>query len=192
MRIENAKEIQEYVLIGVGADGQDKEWPVMGEAAIIRSHTVIYYGNKIGKNFQTGHGVLIRENNSIGDDVSVGSGTVIEHDVVIGNGVRIHSNAFVPEYSILEDGCWLGPNVVITNAKYPKSKDVKKNLKGAIVRTGAKVGANSTILPGVEVGVGALVGAGSVVTKNIPAGAVAYGNPALVVKQLQDLPCEYD
>lgn len=149
---------------------------------------MIYAGNRIGKRFQSGHNALIREENSIGDDVSIGSGSIIEHHVKIEDGVRIHSRAFVPEFSILEAGCWIGPGVVITNAKYPLAPDAKKTLKGATVRRGAKVGANSTLLPGVVIGENALVGAGSVVTKDVPAGAVVAGNPAKVIKMVSELP----
>ncbi len=161
---------------------------MIGEGAYIRSHSTIYAGNRIGARFQTGHSALIREENEIGDDVSIGSGSVIEHHVTIGNGVRIHSQAFIPEFTILEDDCWIGPRVVITNAKYPRSPLVKETLKGATIRRGAKIGANSTLLPGVEIGENALVGAGSVVTKDVPAGAVVAGNPAKIIKQISQLP----
>ena len=80
---------------------------------------MIYAGNVIGRNFQTGNKVNIRESNRIGDNVSVGTLSVIEHHVEIGNNVRIHTQVFIPEFSVLEDGCWIGPNVVFTNAKYP-------------------------------------------------------------------------
>lgn len=161
---------------------------VIGDGACIGSHTVIYEGNQIGKRLSTGHHVLIREDNQIGDDVSVGSGTVIEHHVLIGSRVRLHSNVFVPEFSILEDDCWLGPNVVLTNAKYPMSPGVKQNLRGPIVASGAKIGANATILPGVRIGPHALVGAGAVVTEDVAAYAVVAGNPARVLKSVKDLP----
>lgn len=160
----------------------------IGHAALIRSHTVIYCGNRIGQRFQTGHGVLIREENMIGDDVSVGSGSVIEHHVRIGSRVRLHSNVFVPEYSVLEDDCWLGPNVVFTNAKYPQSPGVKDQLIGPHVERGARIGANATILPGIKIGREALVGAGAVVTKNVPAGSVAVGNPARIINHVDRLP----
>jgi acetyltransferase-like isoleucine patch superfamily enzyme len=160
---------------------------VIGLKAVIRSHTVIYAGNVIGVNFQTGHGVMIRENNEIGDDVSVGSHSIIEHYVKIGHGVRIHSNVFIPEYSILEDGAWVGPGVVFTNAMYPLSPDAKRTLKGPHILSGAKIGANATLLPGVIVGRNALVGAGAVVVRDIPDGKVVVGNPARVIRDVTDL-----
>ena len=161
---------------------------MIGRGAVIRSHTVVYAGNRIGERFQTGHGVMVREENEIGDDVSVGTMSVIEHHVRIADGVRIHSQAFIPEFTVLEAGAWIGPRVAITNAKYPRSPGVKEALRGALVRRGAKVGAGSVLLPGVEVGEDALVGAGSVVTKDVPPGAVVAGNPARVLKHISELP----
>lgn len=159
----------------------------IGARAVIRSHTVIYAGNTIGDDFQTGHGALVREENQIGDNVSIGSHSIVEHHVKIGNGVRIHSNVFVPEYSVLEDDCWLGPNVVITNARYPRSKNVKETLQGATIKRGAKIGANATLLPGVVIGENALVGAGAVVVDDVPDGAVVVGNPARIVKNIDQI-----
>jgi acetyltransferase-like isoleucine patch superfamily enzyme len=179
----------EFVIVGEPPRGKQpgELRTVIGSQAVIRSHSIIYAGNTIGDNFQTGHGVMIRENNQIGDNVSVGTHSIVEHHVTIGSGVRLHSNVFVPEYSVLEDGCWLGPNVVVTNAKYPRSPDVKETLKGAIIKRNAKIGANTTLLPGVTIGENALVGAGSVVVDDVPPGAVAVGNPARVVKRIEDL-----
>jgi len=182
--------IEDYCILGVPPRGRkegDLE-TVIESGAHIRSHTVIYAGNKIGKNFQTGNKVNIRELNEIGDNVSVGTLSIVEHHVKIGNGVRIHSQVFVPEYSILEDGAWLGPNVVLTNAKYPLSPGVKDSLKGPTIKKGAIIGANSTILPGVVIGENAIVGAGSVVTKDVPAGGVVAGNPAKILKNKSALP----
>jgi acetyltransferase-like isoleucine patch superfamily enzyme len=155
---------------------------------VIRSHTVIYAGNIIGRNFQTGNKVNIRESNRIGDNVSVGTLSVIEHHVEIGDNVRIHTQAFIPEFSVLEDGCWIGPNVVMTNAKYPLAPNVKEQLAGPVIKKNAKIGANATLLPGVVIGENALVGAGAVVIKDVPAGAVVIGNPARVIRTIADLP----
>lgn len=160
---------------------------VVGARAVIRSHAVIYAGNRIGDDFQTGHGVLVREDNRIGHRVSIGTHTIVEHHVEIGNDVRIHSDAFIPEFSVLEDGCWIGPCVVFTNARYPQSAGVKEALKGPVVRKGAKIGAGAVLLPGVEIGADALVGAGAVVTRDVPAGAVVAGNPGRVVRALRDI-----
>jgi acetyltransferase-like isoleucine patch superfamily enzyme len=175
----------------VGEPPRDKEpgelRTVIGAGAVIRSHSIIYAGNLIGDNFQTGHGVMIRESNQIGDNVSVGTHSIVEHHVIMGNGVRLHSNVFVPENSVLEDGCWLGPNVVVTNARYPLAPNVKETLQGATVKRNAKIGANSTLLPGVTIGENALVGAGSVVVHDVPAGVVVVGSPARIIKHIEDL-----
>jgi len=182
--------IEDFCVIGSPPRGKkDGDLPtIIGEGGLIRSHTVIYAGNRIGSGFQTGNKVNIRELNEIGNNVSVGTLSVIEHHVRIGNGVRIHTQAFIPEYTVIEDNAWIGPNVVITNAKYPLSPGVKEALEGPIIGRGAKIGANATILPGVSIGENALVGAGSVVTKDVPERAVVVGNPARVIKLLKDLP----
>jgi acetyltransferase-like isoleucine patch superfamily enzyme len=78
--------------------------------------------------------------------------------------------------------------VVLTNAKYPLSPDAKKTLKGPVIKKGAKVGANATVLPGVVIGENALVGAGSVVVDDVPNGAVVVGNPARIVNTISELP----
>ncbi|HKC58011.1 MAG TPA: acyltransferase [Vicinamibacterales bacterium] len=186
--------VEDFSLVGVAPRGaQDGELPTtIGERAVIRSHTVIYAGNVIGRNFQTGNKVNIRESNRIGDNVSIGTLSVVEHHVDIGNNVRIHTQVFIPEFSVLEDGCWIGPNVVLTNAKYPLSPGVKDSLAGPVVRRNAKIGANATLLPGVVIGEGALVGAGAVVVRDVPAGAVVVGNPARVIRHVSDLPYSND
>ena len=182
-------EIEDFVIIGALPKGSAPGVleTVIGDNAAIRSHTVIYAGNRIGKNFQTGNKTNIRELNEIGNDVSIGTLSVIEHHIKIGNGVRIHSQAFIPEYCVLDDGCWIGPNVVLTNSKYPKSPNAKAELAGVHIMKGAKVGANVTVLPGITIGENALVGAGSVVTKDVNDGAVVAGNTATVVKNIANI-----
>lgn len=161
---------------------------VIGPGGRIRSHTVIYAGNVIGAGFQTGNKANIRESNLIGDRVSIGTLSVVEHHVTIGNGARIHTQVFVPEYTVLEDDCWIGPNVVLTNARYPASPGAKDRLAGVVVRRGAILGANVTVLPGVAVGARALVGAGAVLTRDAEPGGVYVGNPARRVRDISELP----
>ena len=182
--------IEDFCIVGTPPRGaRDGEWPTtIGDAAVIRSHTVIYAGNVIGRNFQTGNKVNIRESNRIGNNVSVGTLSVIEHHVEIADNVRIHTQVFIPEFSVLEEGCWIGPNVVFTNAKYPLSPGVKDSLAGPIIGKGAKIGANATLLLGVRIGEYALVGAGAVVVRDVPAGAVVVGNPARLTRHVSELP----
>ncbi len=190
VKIGNNVTIEDYCIIGAPFRGQKDEETVIGDNAVIRSHTVIYAGNRLGNNFQTGNKANIRELNSIGDNVSIGSLAVVEHHVVIEDNVRIHSQAFIPEFSVLRKHAWIGPNVVLTNAKYPRSLNVKQELAGVVVEEHAKIGANATILPGVRIGARALVGAGSIVTKDVPDNKVVAGNPAVVINDIADLPYE--
>lgn len=164
---------------------------VIGPGAVIRSHTVIYAGNTIGADFQTGHGALLREENTIGDHVSIGSHTVIEHHLTIGNHARIHSSAFLPEYTILEERTWIGPHVVFTNVLHPMCHGVSHCIKGPVIRRGAKIGAAVTILPHVEIGEMTVIGSGSVVVDSMPARSVVVGTPGRVVKSIDEIECPW-
>ncbi|MCP4406026.1 MAG: transferase, partial [bacterium] len=176
--------IEEYCIIGAPLANGEQPETVIGDHAHIRSFTVIYAGNTIGAHFQTGNKANIREFNRIGDNVSIGTLSVVEHHVVIEDEVRIHTQAFIPEYSTLKRKAWIGPNVVLTNAKFPQSPNVKNELSGPVVEESARIGANSTLLPGVTIGKHALVGAGSVVTKDVPEGVIVAGNPAQVMRTI--------
>ncbi len=183
-----------FVIVGEPARGRAEGETItrIGARAVLRSHTVIYDGNQIGDDFQTGHGALIREENHIGHRVSIGSHSIVEHHVLIEDDVRIHSNAFVPEFSVLEAGCWIGPCVVVTNARYPRSPRAKETLQGVRIERNARVGAGAILLPGVRIGAEALVGAGAVVTHDVPARAVVVGNPARVMNSVDRIPAYYE
>jgi acetyltransferase-like isoleucine patch superfamily enzyme len=187
--------IGEYVVIGEPPKGyEDGELEtVIGDNCVIRSHTVIYAGNKIGNNFQTGHGVNIRELNEIGDNVSIGTHSIIEHHIKIESKVRIHSNVFIPEYSLLKTGCWIGPSVTFTNVLHPLCSKAKNCAKGATIGENTKIGANVTILPDIVISKNCLIGAGSVVIDNLLEENYVYaGNPAKKVKHIKYLKCPYN
>jgi acetyltransferase-like isoleucine patch superfamily enzyme len=181
--------IEDYAIIGIPPVGKNEHdyTTTIGDHAIIRAHSIIYAGNTIGTHFQTGNNVNIRENNTIGNHVSIGTKTVIEFHTTIHDNVRIHSQAFIPEYCTLHEHCWIGPNVVLTNAKYPQSTRSKDFLTGVIIEKQAKIGANSTILPGIHIGQNALVGAGSVVSKHVKENTVVAGNPAKLIDTIQNI-----
>lgn len=164
----------------------------LGDGARLRSGTVLYDGSDIGARLQTGHGVIVREECLIGDDVAIWSNTVIDYGCHIGDRVKIHCNCYVAQFTEVEDDAFLAPGVTIANDFYPGSEVSAELMAGPRIGAGAQIGVNVTILPYIRIGPGALVGAGSVVTRDIPAGAVAFGNPATVRGAVADLPSVAD
>jgi acetyltransferase-like isoleucine patch superfamily enzyme len=138
----------------------------IGEGTRIWQFCVVFAGAKIGVNCNICAQVLIENDVVIGDNVTVKSG------VQLWDGVRIEDNVFI------------GPNVTFTNDLFPRSKVYPEQFLQTIVKAGASIGGNATILPGVTIGEKAMVGAGAVVTKDVPAGAVVIGNPAKMVRQV--------
>ena len=160
----------------------------IGSDAIIRSGTIIYGGSRIGSRLETGHGVVIREQNVVGDGLMIWSNSVIDYGCSIGNRVRIHSNVYLAQFTEIGDDVFLAPGVVTTNDPHPICTAC---MKGPVIESGAKIGANSTILPGVIIGKGSLIGAGAVVTKNVAPGSVIVGNPGRVMSTTSELNCRF-
>lgn len=161
---------------------------VLGAGARVRSGTVLYDASRIGARFETGHGVVVREDCLIGEDVSIWSNTVVDYGCRIGDRVKIHSNCYVAQYTVLEDDVFLAPGVTIANDLYPGNEESARLMAGPHIGAGAQIGVNVTILPYVRIGAGALVGSGSVVTRDVPAGMVAFGNPAVPRRRVDELP----
>lgn len=120
----------------------------------------------------------------LGEYCNISTHVEIGRGVKIGDRCRIGSCSFIPEGVEIEDDVFIGPGVVFCNDRYPPSDGWKTGPK-TVVRKGAAIGANSSILPGITIGPGALVGAGSVVTHNVPAGALVAGNPAREIERKQ-------
>jgi len=164
-------------------DAKEQGW-------ILREGTFIEHGSRIGRNLETGHNVVIRENCVIGDDVKIWSNSVVDYGCIIGNNVKIHCNCYVAQYTTIGDDVFLGPGVVTLNDLHPGCEHSRSCMRGPNIEEGVQVGGNSTILPYVRIGKMSLIGAGSVVTKDIAPHSVAYGVPARVVGSVFNLRCK--
>ncbi len=136
-------------------------------------------GCQIGAGTKIWHFSHIMGGCTIGEDCNIGQNVVISPDVVLGRNVKIQNNVSVYTGVICEDDVFLGPSMVFTNVLNPRSHVSRKHeYKQTIIRKGASIGANSTIVCGHEIGCYALIGAGSVVTKDVKPYALMAGNPA--------------
>jgi acetyltransferase-like isoleucine patch superfamily enzyme len=187
LRVGEGLLADEDVKIGYAPSRLDAGPLILGSGARLRSGTVIYAGSTVGRRFETGHNVVVREENQIGDDVSVWSNTVVDYGCKIGNRVRIHSNCYVAQFTELEDDVFLAPGVTIANDLFPGDPDSADAMTGPLIRAGAQIGANVTLLPYVTIGAGAIIGAGAVVSRDIPDGMIAYGVPAVPTRHREDI-----
>ena len=138
---------------------------------------------EIGNGTKIWHFSHIMANCTIGERCSIGQNVVISPNVRIGNNVKIQNNVSVYEGVVLEDDVFCGPSMVFTNVTTPRSgtpRNTSADYAPTIVRRGASIGANATIVCGHTLGEFAFVGAGSVVTRDVPAYAMVYGNPARI------------
>ena len=135
--------------------------------------------SNIGTNTNIWQFCVVLENAKIGNNCNVNAQVLIENDVVIGNNVTLKSCVQIWDGITLEDNVFIGPNVTFTNDVTPRSKQYPSNFLKTIIKKGASIGANSTIIGGITIGEYAMIGAGSVVTKDIPNNELWYGNPAI-------------
>lgn len=121
----------------------------------------------IGENTNIWQFCVILKNAQIGANCNICSNVFIENDVKIGNNVTIKNGVQIWDGIEIEDNVFIGPNVTFCNDRYPKSGNKNFKLEKIIIKKGASIGANSTILPGVTIGENAMIAAGSIVTKNV-------------------------
>lgn len=139
--------------------------------------------SEIGQGTRVWQFAVILEGAHIGKDCNICAHTLVEGDVVLGDRVTVKSGVFLWDGTRIEDDVFIGPNATFTNDRYPRSKHYPEQFASIAVRKGASIGANATILPGIEIGEDAMVGAGAVVTKDVPAHAVVVGNPARIINR---------
>jgi acetyltransferase-like isoleucine patch superfamily enzyme len=128
--------------------------------------------------------VVVLPKAKIGKDCNICAHCFIENKVLVGDRVTVKCGVQLWDGVILEDDVFIGPNVTFTNDPIPRSRQPLEQHPVTLVKKGASIGANATILPGITVGEGAMVGAGAVVTKDVPFGAVVAGNPARIIREL--------
>ena len=140
---------------------------------------VIDEGCQIGEGTKIWHFSHIMPNCSIGLSCNIGQNVVISPEVILGNNVKVQNNVSIYTGVICEDDVFLGPSMVFTNVMNPRSAIIRRDsyLK-TIVKKGASIGANATIVCGHDIGRYAFIGAGAVVTKHVPDYALVVGNPA--------------
>lgn len=145
----------------------DVQSPHIGEGTSVWQFVVVLAGARIGKN------------------CNLCAQVFVENDVLVGDNVTVKCGVQLWDGVTLEDDVFIGPNATFTNDPFPRSKVYPEKFGRTVVKKGASIGANATILPGVTIGECALVGAGSVVTKDVPADTVVVGNPARPVRSLK-------
>lgn len=147
-------------------------------------------GCAIGKGTKVWHFSHIMPGCSIGEDCIIGQNVLVATGVVLGNRVKVQNNVSLYTGISCEDDVFFGPSSVFTNVKNPRSAVNRKNqFKQTIIRKGATVGANATVICGNELGTYAFIGAGSVVTKPVPAYGLVTGNPAILRGWMSEAGC---
>jgi len=141
--------------------------------------------NKIGNDTAIWQFSVVFEGAIIGENCNICAHTMIENDVTIGNNVTIKNGVFIWCGSRIGDNVFIGPNATFSNDIFPRSKRKPDTFICCDIKSGASIGANATLLPGITVGRNAMVGAGAVVTHDVPENAVVVGNPATVIRYVK-------
>lgn len=139
---------------------------------------VIDEGAQIGRGTRIWHFCHVMSGAVIGEDCVIGQNVFVGDQVILGNGVKVQNNVSLYSGVVVEDDVFLGPSVVFTNVMHPRSFiDRKAEFLQTCIRRGATVGANATVVCGVEIGAYAFIGAGTLVNRSVPAHSLVVGNP---------------
>lgn len=163
--VDSPLTVEEYAKIGIGV--------------------IVSRGTLIGKECVLGDKCSVRERVRIGNSTVIGMSVVVENDTTVGNNTKIQTGAYITAYVTIENNVFIAPMVTTTNDNYMGRTEKRfKEIKGAHIKVGARVGANSIILPGIIIGKEAFVAAGSIVTRNVPDKKLVMGIPAKVVREV--------
>jgi acetyltransferase-like isoleucine patch superfamily enzyme len=162
-----------------------KELPPLeiGKDCVISAHVILYRGTKIGNEVMVGDLVSIREENIIGDKTIIARLLSTEPRVIVGKRVRTAAVTHLTSDMVIEDDAFIGSHISTTNDN-KMGRGVAGKYKGPHIKRGARIGSNSTLLPGVVIGEEAVVAAGAVVTRDVPARKVVMGTPARIVREV--------
>jgi acetyltransferase-like isoleucine patch superfamily enzyme len=157
----------------------------LGAGTIVSTGAILFAGTTIGDRTIIGDQACVRERCEVGDDVVIGRGALVENDTTVGALTKVQADAYVTAYSLLEDGVFIAPRVIMTNDNFMGRTEKRHELrKGPTIRRGARIGAGAVLCPGIEIGEEAFVGAGAVVVGDVPPRVVVVGNPARILREV--------
>ncbi len=157
----------------------------MDNKNFIHETAVVDEGAQVGEGTHIWHFSHIMPGAKIGNNCNLGQNTFVDNNAVIGDGVKIQNNVSVYNSVTVEDDVFIGPSVTFTNVINPRAfVERKHEFKRTTIKKGASIGANATIMCGIEIGEYSMVGAGAVITKNVPPYMLVLGNPGRVISKV--------
>lgn len=163
----------------------------IGEYTTILTHCYIYHNVEIGKNCFVGHHTTIRPFSKIGDNTRIGSYNQLEGNLEIGTDTRFHSDVHICSGSKIGNRVFIAPRATLLNTLHPLCPKAKECVRAPVIEDDVKLGANSTISPGVTVGKGSLIGSSTNVLRNVPPYSVVVGNPGKIIGNVKEIVCPY-